>query len=236
LHLQNPLSGIEHLPEADVPESTIPDTMSTKPKIIKYRVALYISDQSPTELIATARHIVDMVEGNPYFPAPVPALADISQQTDVLEQAYDITLTKVRGGQINMLKELKKLHILLNELASYVEYTADLRQGDGSRIISSAGMAEHKERIKPALPFHIRPGKEVGSILLQYPGMRGALLVYQMTSDPDNAASWVQIHVGMRSKYTVTGLSSGVRYYFRAAFIRKGVQSAWSPIVNYLIQ
>jgi hypothetical protein len=210
--------------------------MSTKPKFITYLVALYLSKQTPTRVIATARHIAGMMKGNSYFPAPVPALADITKQAFLLENAYDIALTKVKGARANMLTERKKLQILLKGLANYVKFTADANQEEGSKIISSAGMTEHKPRVISVRSFHVSAGKQVGSLLLKYPSMRGAVIVYQMTTDPKNAASWMHIHNDVRSKYTVTGLTSGTRYYFRAAFLRRGIQSAWSPVMDFVVQ
>ena len=232
----NKFPGIQKPVLAGLPGSKTQNTMSTKPKVIKYLVALYLGEQDPTQLIATARHIVEMMKGNSYFPNPLPTLADITKQTILLEKAYDLALLKTKGARDNMLSERKRLHSLLKGVASYVEFIADANAENGSKVIASAGMTEHRPRIMPDRPFHVSPGKEVCSLLLRYPSMRGAVIIYQMTTDPDNPASWVQIHNDLRSKHLVTGLIPGVRYYFRAAYRRRGVQSAWSPVVNYVVQ
>jgi hypothetical protein len=210
--------------------------MSTKPKLIKYLVALYISKQTPTQLIASARHIVNMMNGNSNFPSPAPALIDITNQALALEHAYDRALTRVKGAHADMLTERKKLQSLLKTLSAYVEAIADANQSAGGKIIVSAGMAERKPRTNTVKALTASAGKFVGSVFLQHPTVQGATIVYQMSTDPKNPASWVQIYNDRRTRFTMTGLTAGTRYYFRAAVIVKQVQSAFSPVVDLVVQ
>jgi hypothetical protein len=210
--------------------------MSTKPKVIKYKVALYLNKQTPTQVIATARHIVGMMNGNSYFPTPTPALSDVTKQALALEQAYNIAITHVKGSRTNMLIELKKTAVLLRALANYVQYVADAHQVDGTQIISSSGMTEHKTKTNPVKSFMVSPGKQVGSVLMQQPSVPHAIYMYEMTTDPKNPASWAQVYIGHHAKFTILGLTSSTRYYLRAAVIVKEVKSAYSPVRDLIVQ
>ena len=231
-----PFPSINPPPDADLAGDKTIQTMSTKPKLIKYLVALYLSKQTPTQVIATARHIVGMMSGNAYFPNPTPSLSDITKQALVLEQAYNSAITHVKGSRTIMLNERKKLLGLMKGLAQYVELTADANQVEGNKIISSAGMTERKTKTNPVKSFMVSAGKQVGSLLVQHPAVLHAIYIYEMSTDPKNPASWAQVYIGHRSKFTVLGLTSGTRYYLRAAMIVKEVKSAYSPVRDFVVQ
>jgi hypothetical protein len=209
--------------------------MSTKPKIIKHLVVLGFRGLNPTQVAAQADHYVSMMTGNAYFPTPAPALADITKQAQALDHRYLLALTKAKGTHNNMLVERKRMEVVLKSLAVYVEAIANADQENGVKIITSAGMTERKPRTNPPRSFIVIPGKAIGSVLIHYPATHNAVYVIQMTTDPNNPASWMQIYNDTRCRFTKTGLSSATRYFFRAAIIVKGVQSVWSPVRDILV-
>jgi hypothetical protein len=209
--------------------------MSTKPKIIKHVVVLGLKGLNPPQVVAQADHYVSMMTGNAYFQTPMPALADVTKQAQALDHSYLLALTKAKGTHNNMLVERKRMEVVLKSLVVYVEAIANADQENGNKIITSAGMTERKTRINPPRTFTVSPGKAIGSVLLRYPSSPNAVYVIQMTTDPTNPASWMQIYNDNRCRFTKTGLSSGTKYFFRAAIIVKGVQTVWSPVRDILV-
>jgi hypothetical protein len=52
--------------------------------------------------------------------------------------------------------------------------------------------------------------------------------VFQMSQTPAAAASWQQVAISARSSCTITGLTSGQKYWFRCAAIGTAGQGPWS--------
>ncbi|HEV7230707.1 MAG TPA: fibronectin type III domain-containing protein, partial [Bacteroidia bacterium] len=127
------------------------------------------------------------------------------------------------------------LALSLKTLSGYVEGIANLDPVNAENIIISAGMAVKKPSVHGPKLFTAKPGKAAGSVNLDSKAEKGAVYVYEMTTDPNTPASWTNIYIGKTTKFLKTGLSSGQRYYFRVAVIIKGVQEPWSPVVNVVI-
>ncbi|HEV7230789.1 MAG TPA: fibronectin type III domain-containing protein, partial [Bacteroidia bacterium] len=127
------------------------------------------------------------------------------------------------------------LALSLKTLSGYVEGIANLDPVNAENIIISAGMAVKKPSVHGPKLFTVKPGKAAGSVNLDSKAEKGAVYVYEMTTDPNTPTSWANIYIGKTTKFLKTGLSSGQRYYFRVAVIIKGVQEPWSPVVNVVI-
>ena len=57
---------------------------------------------------------------------------------------------------------------------------------------------------------------------------RGRSFIVQYTETPTDAASWKQAGVTTSSSFTVKGLTSGKKYFFRVGAVLGGEQGAWS--------
>ena len=57
---------------------------------------------------------------------------------------------------------------------------------------------------------------------------RAKSYIIEMSVDPPTATSWTHAGVSTKSSFTVTGLTSGTRYWFRVAAVSTGGQSGWS--------
>ena len=51
--------------------------------------------------------------------------------------------------------------------------------------------------------------------------------IVEMSPDPVTATSWVQAGLPTKSKFTVTGLTSGVKYWFRVATVGTQGPGPW---------
>jgi hypothetical protein len=207
--------------------------MSTKQK--KQIVALGISKLPVPQLIANTRHYVTEMTGNSNFPNPNPTLASVTAQVNLVETDYDISLTRVKGSVSKMKAEVRSLMILLKALAAYVEGIANANSDHAADIIASAGMPLKKPAVHPPKTFSVKQGTLSGTVVLNTKGVRSSAYIYQMTTDPTNAASWATIYIGTRVKFIKDGLTHATHYSFRVAVSTKGVQGDWSNVLTLLV-
>jgi hypothetical protein len=210
--------------------------MSTKTKTEKSLVSLGISGIAVPKLILNTRHYVTNMTGNAVFPNPTPPLATITTQVNLLETNYNISVTRVKGSVAAMRTTEKQLLILIKGLAAYVETIANADPENALKIISEAGMEPKKTAARPPKKFSLTNGKLSGTVVINDKAVVRGTYLYQMTTDPNTPASWVQVYAGGNVKFTKTGLTTGTRYYFRAAISVKGIQGNWSAPLDILVQ
>jgi hypothetical protein len=118
----------------------------------------------------------------------------------------------------------------MSQVASYIESVA----GQDESKLLSAGV----DIATPAAPSSDAPdvpsnlsgtaGDLEGEIDLTWDRMaRARSYKIEMTLDP-HGGQWTNVDVSAVSKYTVKGLTSGTRYWFRVASVGLGGQSGWS--------
>jgi hypothetical protein len=209
--------------------------MSARVITRKKLVSLGFRNLAVPALIQNSRHYVESMTGNPYFPAPVPPLGDITLQAEELEKAYQASLTRERGKVDVMRDEENKLRVLLKPLANYVERIANDDNPPGTDVIQKAGMMERRiPSLKPKY-FTVLNGKISGEVIIDAKAYRSSVYIYEMTTDPRDSSSWRTLYFGTKVKYIQTGLNSGTRYYFRMALSRGGVQGDWSEVVDIFV-
>jgi predicted phage tail protein len=72
-------------------------------------------------------------------------------------------------------------------------------------------------------------GDHDGEVDLSWDRLAGAKsYVVEKSVDPPTATGWSHTAVSTKSSFTVTGLTSGTRYWFRVAAINANGQSGWS--------
>ncbi|HEV7231368.1 MAG TPA: fibronectin type III domain-containing protein [Bacteroidia bacterium] len=203
--------------------------------ISKTNVALLQSKLPPNQMIANASHFVGMMTGNPYFPKPVPSLSSIQAQIASLGNACDVAMTRVKGSSDKVQLIRKTLGISLKSLAIYVETIANANPDEAANIIASAGMnIKRSYKARPRI-FSVTPTGDPGSVKIDCKAQYKAIYIYEISTDPNNAASWKTIYIGNKTKYIHRGLVSGTRYYFRYAVILDGLQGEWSPVLNLVM-
>lgn len=196
------------------------------------KVKLNIRGLSAPEQFARARQMVTAMDGNPAFPTPNPALAHVTASIDAAEADYAnaqaakqaaITGTAVSHDSIAaMLEELQKL-------GSYVQSVAP-----DEHTVLSAGMfvaGAGGPLVQATIPGGVTAtqGDHDGSIDIGSDRVKGAKsYVFEMSLDPPTATSWVHAAVSTKSSVTISGLTSGTRYWFRVAAVTSSGQSGWS--------
>ncbi|MFI5151648.1 MAG: hypothetical protein ACHQRM_18125 [Bacteroidia bacterium] len=211
--------------------------MSTsKKKVPKKEAALKLGRLPVAQVISNAKHYVQSMTGNAYFPSPTPPLSAVSTQISKLESAVAVAQTRVRGSVGAMNVERKALTIQLLNLASYVQTIANADPDNSEIIITSAGMDVKKASVKPPKIFSVTLSKTIpNAVVLNTKAVKASSYIYEMTTDTTNPNGWTVAIISNTVKYTKTGFASGTRYYFRVAVITKNIQGPWSPVLNVII-
>jgi hypothetical protein len=189
----------------------------------KFRVKLSLGNIVISALVALARLIVTKMTGNPNFPAPNPALGDISTAADELEAAkadVDAKRSAYKTAVTVQKQKKTKLKDLLTREGKYVELNSD---GDKVKI-ESAGMAVFNTpgarigTLPKVLGLQLKHGDAPGEIDMQWQPVKkrtNYTIQVTMTDPSDSASVWqVKAHPS-KSSCTIQNLSSGQRVWVR---------------------
>jgi hypothetical protein len=209
--------------------------MSRKLKVLKQEAVLGLKHISTPQLIANTKLYLQKMTGNPNFPAPSPSLTLVFGQLTKLEASYTVSQSRALGTASQMQTDKKALIILLKALAAYVELIANADPDNAVAIIESSGMRVKRKGTPPPKIFSVVLSKDPNTVELNTKAETGGIYLYEMSTDPNNPASWGMVVFSKQVKCTKSGLTSGVRYYFRVAVIIKTVQGPWSPVLNVII-
>ena len=197
------------------------------------KIKLNLSRLPLPEKIHKAKQIVTAMTGNANFPTPVPPLATLTTAINEAEAAFTAAQAARQDAKtkttIQTLKE-DALDRLLTQEAGYVEAVA----GDDPAKIQSAGMdtkAPPTSTGMPGQPQGLTPteGDHEGEVDVSWDTVPEAKsYVLEKSLDPPTPTSWNHAGVSTRSSFTITGLTSGTRYWFRVAAVGRIGQSGWS--------
>jgi hypothetical protein len=198
------------------------------------RIRLALNRLSLSERIAKARQIVAALTGNASFPTPTPDLRSMTIAIDEADAAAAEALQARQTAKEKTSVQNQKdeaLSRMLSQIAAYVESVA----GDDEQKILSAGM-DTRERAVAATAATSEPqglsasaGDRDGELDLSWDKVVGAKsYVVEKSGDPPTATGWSHAGVSTKSTFTVSGLASGTRYWFRVAAVNTSGQSGWS--------
>ena len=197
------------------------------------RIRLNLRNLSVTEKIARGRQIVTAITNNSSFANPNPPLPEVTSALDDLEKAFaavQAARSEVATRTTTQDNASTKLDQTLTQLAGYVESVA----GKDDTLITSAGMETKSSRSAPTVPtapqgVSATAGEHEGEINLVWKPISNARsYVLEYSLDPATANSWTHAGVATAANKTITGLTSGKRYWFRVAAIGAVGQSGWS--------
>jgi hypothetical protein len=203
------------------------------------KIKLNLRNMNYSEKLQFARQIVTSMTGNANFTTPEPPLTAVSSAADALEAAYNEANVARQEAAAKVSSQDDKdsaLNAVLMKLANYVENASD---GDESKILS-AGMSL---RSKPSpigaltIPSGLTAtaGDKEGEIDISWDPVNGAKsYVVEQSPEPLTSTSWKQVTISTKSNYTVLGLVSGAKYWFRVCGIGAAGQGPWSdPATKY---
>ena len=105
----------------------------------RVRIALDLPESVPGAIIK-AIVIADSMDGNPWFPTPVPPIAVVRAAIAALRDAQAAAGFRTIGLASKRDVELGKLNLLLNQLKAYVQGIAQDNLAFAASIVEGAGM------------------------------------------------------------------------------------------------
>ena len=190
---------------------------------------LEFARKTHSEKITTTKGIVKSITGNAHFAKPDPTIAEINTSLIKFEDAH--SAAKLDGGTKNMEsrdKSEKELTELITRLVAYVQHES---KGNAENI-RSAGMDIKSDpvpttsiEIPTAVEAYIGNPTEVD--LVWKPIKKAISYEIQITLTPTDEGSWMHKGVSTKAKYTIAGLESGKKYWFRVSAL--GTRDLKSP-------
>lgn len=198
--------------------------------------AKYGMDRMPIPpKIQFMRRVGEAITGNPNFPNPTPSAAELNNQADSLEIAYNEALAArlVSKSKTTVQDEQEALaDALVAQLASYVDNASG---GDPVKIESAGFEVQSTPTPVGELPaptdVQVEPSEHAGSADVSWKSPRGfkSNLIERATDGP--TLNWAVIGATTKSKASLNSMVSGTKYWFRVASVGAAGQSAWSDPV-----
>lgn len=189
---------------------------------------------TPVQLVTKAELIISNVDGNANFPTPDPTIAEVQAAVATCDEWIQKAAFRDQRAIARRTQAADALNEILRQMAAYVSFVA---KGDGD-IIRSSGFQTRK-RAEPVGPISQPENLKAvrsdvnGEINLDWKAVANSR-TYQVemtTSDPALAtASWSQIGLTSRSRFTVDNLERGTMYWFRVMAVGSTSKSAYSDV------
>jgi hypothetical protein len=209
--------------------------MSAVIKPRKFTALLKLTRKSIPQIIAEAQGIVQGMTGNTWFPAPPITLASVTAAINGLTAAQTAAASKTKGTVAAMHALVPPLENMLKLLASYVTSVANQNPADGDAIIKGANLYQRTKPQNPDNGYRVHATKVAGQLFIMTVRVPRASYEFEMTTDPTNATSWVNIYKGLKCKFLKTGLTSGTRYYIRVKTVTLAGESAPSDVLSSVV-
>jgi hypothetical protein len=184
--------------------------------------------------IEKARSIVAGMTGNAHFSSPVPALDTVNTLTNELEAAQVAALSGGPEDTAHRNVKERELELALKTLAAYVETVANGHPALAEEIVLSAGMTVKKHTAPVVDDFEVKSTGKPGQIRVRKRHEPFTFVIVQMTATPGDESTWKTIRSSSRGRFTMSGLTSGTRYYFRAAVYARDGQRPWTEVKSAL--
>lgn len=197
------------------------------------KVKLPSQNLSDAELIEFGRAHILAMTGNANFTTPVPNAATYLAGIDALEAKLTAQHNaEAAAKQATLEKNAAQTTVDDNnrQRANYIDGVAN---GDGIIIASSGfdtrAVAAPIGTVGQPQDFSAHTGDVSSAMVLNWDKVRGAnSYVMQKCTDPSIEANWTFAGVSTKSSATITGLTSGTKYWFRVAAVGAAGQGAWS--------
>ena len=186
------------------------------------KVKLGLGDMTVLEKVQFGDTVHTALTGNPNFVTPVPPLTAVLTATDDLRAAAEaVRLAKLAlAAAVNVQDQAEDaFDFVMTQEGNYVENTSG---GDPAKIQSAAMQVQAGPTPPAALPKVEDVSATSGDLdhecdLHWKPVNRKNNYIVEVSPDPVTATSWTQAGLPTKSKFTVTGLTSGAKYWFRVA-------------------
>lgn len=200
----------------------------------KAKVKLSLSELNITQKVTLTQTVVTQSTGNPNLPTPTtPTLAALTAGANDLDAKF-LTAEGARQASqtatANQNNSEDQLDLLLTQFGNFVENATG---GDEAKILSTGLSVRAPSSPIGDLPqvanLTVSAGDNAGELDAQWDSVRGAKSYrIEKSLDPITATGWSLADVVTRSKGTISGLTSGTKYWLRVAAIGTAGQGPWS--------
>jgi hypothetical protein len=201
------------------------------------KINLSFASYTDSGFLTKGTLILSSMTGNPDFPTPTPAIADVSTAVGNYSDALNAAagLGRVNVAQKN--KARQDLEAILKQLGLYVMSVAN---GDAAMLTSSgftlSKMPEPKYITNPG-NVTLSNGVTSGELVDAVPTVPGTRVYYHEIADaaPTEETVWTR-YQSSRSRFVFTGLIPGRQYWVRVAAVGPGEQIAYSTVATQFVQ
>ena len=200
----------------------------------KAKVKLALSELNITQKVTLTQTVVIQSTGNPNLPTPTtPTLVVLLAGATDLDAKFLIADGARQASQTataNQNTSEGQLDLLLTQFGNFVENATG---GDEAKILSTGLSVRAPSSPIGDLPqvtnFSVSEGDNAGELDTHWDSVRGARSYrLEQSLDPITATSWSLADIVTRSQGTISGLTSGTKYWLRAAAIGTVGQGPWS--------
>jgi hypothetical protein len=198
-------------------------------------VALNLKGLGHREKITEYRDVIAKMTGNANTPAPTPTLVVFGEHVDTAEGLLNQISTL--EGQLDTLRIQRDAAFVVTDgdystNGSYVENRAKLANdpsivtGAGYELAAARGNAQPMPMVTG---LGVTTGDNEGSADVQWNGIKGAKSYeVQITTNPNDPASWVHECTCTASFHHLTGKTPGQKIWVRVRAVNKLGPGAWS--------
>lgn len=202
----------------------------------KVKVSLELAKMSVMKMVAFGNHVVTNIGTSSYFATPYPALSVVSSAVSSLQTLAE----EAKGGGTAKTAAVKVqrdvVENLLVQLGHYVEGIANDSADSitAELIVLTAGMNVKRNTPRQKQVFTVE-AVSVGKVKLTAKRVVNGTHEWEYTTTPNVAASWIDADLGTKSVITLSGLTSGTRYYFRHRAVQKNGPTNWDEPYSTII-
>ncbi len=190
--------------------------------------------KSPTKAAAYARSIVTAMTDNPFFPSPVPPLAEVLAGIEALMAAEAALLTRTRGLRAIRDERFARVRRDVARLGWHVQEVADADPEHAAAIIASAGFGLANPPIPKKVPFKVEKGRAPGSAKLTRKSA-GDRASYDWRWSTDER-TWHDARPTLQCKTVIFGLPPMTRVFFQVRVTTKDGPGDWSDSVSFMVE
>jgi hypothetical protein len=186
-------------------------------------------------LITFAQSVASAMTGNASFPSPTPTLATFQADIEALNTAETAVLARTKGATQQRNAKLATVHADLETLRTYVQGIADAAlPTNAEAIIESAGMTVRKVTLHDKAALAVKQGSVSGTVNLEVKAAaKRAAYGWQYSTDQK---TWTSLPSTLQAKTSVSGLTAGTTYYFRAQALTASGEGDWGQVVSFLVK
>jgi hypothetical protein len=193
------------------------------------RVALNMSQLSVPGKINKATAIVAAINSNAgVFTTPNPPLNSVNAAILALQLAWNNAQDGGKTKKAIMHDREAKLMKLMIDLSHYVEALAN---GDES-IVHLAAMDVKQKPVQNLPDFEVKQLPESGSVKVRVKSHPNSMYKFQYSTDGDT--NWIDAKITTAARAVISGLQTGVKYFFRVVFLDKDGEHPNPPASLYV--